>query len=343
MAFWDQLIQGLATTGRSGFASGFRYALLAGFVAFLVTLLTTPVAMKLAHRFGAVDDPTRDERRVHTKITPRWGGLSVWLGIVLGAGIVLPSAYPTLPFANYVIGIFLASLAVLVLGLVDDVIQLSAKVQMVVMIGAGVLVQFFVSAVGRVQISGVNLAGNWIEFGLWAIPLTAIYIFVVTKTMDTIDGIDGLSSGIAAISAGTISVIGVFGGQPRIALLAMAVCGACLGFLRYNYHPAKIFLGGGAPLIGFLLGSLSVVGTMKTAATLTLLLPLFLFGIPLFDAAFVVIRRMLSGSPITSPDKRHVHHTLLNHGFTQKQTVWILYLVAFALCGAILFMVRLNG
>lgn len=337
------LFELLGDFGYSGFFPGFRAALLTGLISMVVVLITTPFAMKLAHKYGAVDDPTRDERRVHTKITPRWGGLSVWLGVVVAVGVILPFAYPEVPYANYVVGIFLASILVLILGLVDDVVQLSAKWQMLVMLVAGVGVQFLYSDVGRVQIQGVNLAGNWIDFGIWAVPLTAIYIFVVTKTMDTIDGIDGLSSGIAAISAGTIAVIASIEGQPRVALIAMAIAGACLGFLRYNYNPAKIFLGGGAPLIGFLLASLSVVGAMKTATTFAVLVPLFLFGIPLFDAGFVVIRRVLSGSPITSPDKRHVHHTLLKYGFTQKQTVWILYLVAIALSGAILFMVRQNG
>lgn len=333
----------LGTAGFAGIFPGLRWALLAGFISCVISLIATPFAMKLAHKYGAVDDPTRDERRVHTQITPRWGGLPVWLGIVLSCGVVLPFAYPEVPFANYVIGIFFASLAILVMGMIDDVVQLSAKTQMAVMLLVGIGVQFLFSQVGRVQIQGVNFAGHWVDFGLWAIPLTAVYIFVVTKTMDTIDGIDGLSSGIAAISAGTIAVIGSLEGQPRVALIAMAIAGACLGFLRYNYNPAKIFLGGGAPVVGFLLASLSVVGAMKTAATLALLIPMFIFGIPLFDAGFVVIRRILSRSPITSPDKRHVHHTLLKYGFTQKQAVWILYLVAITLSGAILYLVRLNG
>ncbi|MFM9872774.1 MAG: glycosyltransferase family 4 protein [Fimbriimonadaceae bacterium] len=333
----------LAANGMDAVFPGFRTPLVAGLISFLVVLISTPFAMKLAHKYGAVDDPTRDERRVHTKITPRWGGLPVWLGIVVACGVVLPFAYPDVPFANYVIGLLIASFVILVMGMVDDVVQLSAKVQLTVMLIAGVGVQFMFSDVGRVQVAGVNLAGNWINFGIWAVPLTAIYIFVVTKTMDTIDGIDGLSSGIAVISATTIAVIGSIEGQPRISLIAMAIAGACLGFLRYNYNPAKIFLGGGAPVIGFLLGSLSVVGAMKTAATLALLVPIFIFGIPLFDAGFVVIRRVISRSPITSPDKRHVHHTLLKYGFTQKQAVWILYLVAITLSGAILYLVRMNG
>lgn len=329
--------------GWQNFLPGFRTPLATGVLSLLVVLVATPFAMKLAQKYGAMDDPTRDERRVHTKVTPRWGGLPVWLGIVLAGAAVLPFAYPTTPFPPYLIGVGIASLAVLVMGMVDDIVQLSAKAQLAVLLLAGLGVQFLYSEVGRVQIQGVTLGGHWTDFGLWAYPLTAIYIFVVAKTMDTIDGIDGLASGIAAISAATIAVIGTLEGQPRVAILAMAIAGACLGFLRYNYNPAKIFLAGGAPVVGFLLASLSVVGTMKTAATLALAIPIFIFGIPLFDAGFVVIRRILSGSPISSPDKRHVHHTLLKYGFTQKQTVWILYLVAMALSGTILLLVRSSG
>lgn len=338
-AVWHLLCESLPKGGLGGFGTPLATAL----VAMAVVLATTPFAMKLAQKFGAMDDPTRDERRVHTQVTPRWGGLPVWLGIVVAWAAVLPFAYPQVPVPPYLICVFVASLIVLAMGLTDDVKPLSAKAQLLILLAAGLGVQAFGSDVGRVHVAGVNLAGHWIDFGWWSYPLTAVYIFVVSKTMDTIDGIDGLASGIATISAGTIGVIGVIEGQPRVAILAMAVAGACLGFLRYNYNPAKIFLAGGAPVVGFLLASLSVVGTMKTAATLALAIPIFIFGIPLFDAGFVVVRRLLSGSPISSPDKRHVHHTLLKFGFTQKQAVWILYLAAIALSGVILFLVRSNG
>ncbi|QYK54549.1 MAG: undecaprenyl/decaprenyl-phosphate alpha-N-acetylglucosaminyl 1-phosphate transferase [Fimbriimonadaceae bacterium] len=321
---------------------GFRASLLAGFVALVVVLLVTPFVMKLAHKFGAVDDPTRDERRVHTTITPRWGGMAIYIGVLVSLLAVLPFAYQYQPFPPYLIAVLVGSMLIVGMGSLDDKVQLSAKVQLLYMLIIGIGVQFFFNDIGRVQIQGVNLAGNWINFGVWAFPLTAVYIFIVTKTMDTIDGIDGLASGIAAISAGTISIIASIEGQPRVALVAMAIAGACVGFLRYNYNPAKIFLGGGSQLLGFLLATLSIVGAMKTAATLALLIPLFIFGIPLFDAAFVVIRRIITKTPITQPDKKHVHHTLLGRGYTQKQAVWILYLIAITLSGAILLLVRNN-
>lgn len=329
---------------------GFRTPLIAGVVSLIVTLLATPWVMKLAHKHGAVDDPTRDERRVHKTITPRWGGLAIFAGILVSAAVLLPFAYPypATTFPLYLIGIFICSILLVIYGLWDDKVQLSAKIQLAVLLIVGFGVQVLGSkAVGYVQIQGVNLPwveGNWVEFGIWSWPLTAIYIFVVTKTMDTIDGIDGLAAGIAAIASVTLAVVGTLEGQPRVALLAMAIAGACLGFLRFNYHPAKVFMGtAGAQLLGFLLASLSIVGAMKTAATVAVIVPMLIFGIPLFDAGFVVVRRLLSGQPISAPDKRHVHHTLMGTGLNQRQTVWVLYLIAICLSGLMLFLVRQYG
>jgi UDP-GlcNAc:undecaprenyl-phosphate GlcNAc-1-phosphate transferase len=179
----------------------------------------------------------------------------------------------------------------------------------------------------------------WAAFGI-----TAIYIFVVTKTMDTIDGIDGLASGIAAIGGGTLSIIATYEGQPRVALIAAALAGASIGFLRHNYNPAKIIMGtGGAQLLGFVLAALSIVGAMKTAAALMILIPMLVFGVPLFDAVQVVIRRKMSGVPITQADKRHIHHQLLERGLSQRQAVWVLYGIAIVLCGTLIVVVRMHG
>ena len=329
---------------------GFRTPLATLVVAALVTLLVTPLVMRLAKAKGAVDDPTRDERRVHKEITPRWGGLAIFAGLLVASFVILPLAYPApaISVPKYLIGMALCSLVLIAYGMLDDVKPLSAKIQLLVLLGVGIGVQILGSPeVGYVQIKGIGIPwveNGWLDLGLFAWPLTAIYIFVVTKTMDTIDGIDGLSVGIAAIAASTLCVVGVFKEQPRVALLAAGIAGACLGFLRYNYNPAKIFMGtSGAQLLGFWLASLSIVGAIKTATTLAVIVPLLVFGIPLFDAAFVVVRRILSRTPITQPDKRHLHHTLLGKGYSQRQTVWILYMVAVCLSGIMLFLVRQYG
>ena len=325
------------------FWGGFRFPLATGLVALLITWGLTPVVRKLAFQYGAVDDPKRDDRRIHKEPLPRWGGVAIFIGIAVAILAVLPFAYPkTTAFPPYLIGMLLIGLLLVVSGMLDDLFQYSAKIQLLMLLGAGIAIQFFSSPLGQIQIKtiGVPFTDKYIPL-LWAaIPLTAIYIFIVTKTMDTIDGVDGLASGIAAISASTLMVIAVYEGQPRVAIIAGAIAGACMGFLHHNYNPAKIIMGtGGAYILGFMLACLSIVGAVKTAAALTLLIPMFVFGVPIMDAIQVVIRRKLSGVPITQADKRHLHHQLLKRGLSQRQTVWVLYLAAAALCGTLIFII----
>lgn len=328
---------------------GFRYPLLAGAIACIVSMLLTPLVRKMAFKYGAVDDPKRDERRVHKEPLPRWGGIAIYGGFVLAVLGVLPFAYPHQPFPLYVWGILGIGGLVVVVGALDDLHQFSAKIQLIFLVLAGFAIQFFATEKSIVQIQGLSWPpfggdGRWIEFGFWALPITAFYIFVVSKTMDTIDGIDGLASGIAAIAGGALSIIATYEGQPRVALLTAAMAGAALGFIRHNYNPAKIIMGtGGAQLLGFALASLSIVGAMKTAAALAMLVPLLVFGVPLFDAVQVVIRRKMSGVPITQPDKRHIHHQLLAKGLSQRQAVWVLYTIAIVLCGLLVMAVKMSG
>jgi UDP-GlcNAc:undecaprenyl-phosphate/decaprenyl-phosphate GlcNAc-1-phosphate transferase len=341
--------------------AGFRTPLLTGLIALVVSYLLTPWVRRFAIHKGAVDDPTRDDRRVHKEPIPRWGGLAIYAGIVVAIVIVLPYAYRYTPFPPYLIAMLIAGGLVVVMGAFDDLYQYRASIQMLFLLAIGVGIQFFESPAGRVQIQGIGTPlgepGAWTHFGILAIPITAIYIFVITKTMDTIDGIDGLAAGIAAIAAATMSIIAtyfVLNAQatevgrtlyqelPRVAIIAAAVAGAAIGFLKHNFNPAKIFMGtGGAQLLGFMLACLSIVGVLKTAAAVALIVPILVFGVPIFDAAFVVIRRILSRQPITQADKRHLHHTLLNKGLSQRQTVWVLYLAAMTLCGVLLVVVRL--
>lgn len=342
------LLAQLEGGGNERILDGYRFPLLAGLVAMIVAWVVTPLVKKLAIRYGAIDDPTIDDRRVHREPTPRWGGIAIYVGIVVSLLVVLPFAYPSVPFANYLIGILIAGGFIVVMGALDDLKQFSAKIQLGYILVAAILIQFVKGGAGVVQIQGItpfwDANSQWIEFGWAAIPLTAMYIFVVTKTMDTIDGIDGLAAGIASISAGTLSLIAVHSGQPRVALVCGAVAGAALGFLRHNYNPARIFMGtGGAQLFGFMLACLSIVGAVKTAAAIALIVPILAFGVPVFDAFFVITRRLLHRQPITQADKRHLHHTLMSRGLNQRQTVWVLYIVAMSLGGLLILAVKLSG
>lgn len=335
----------LASVEEGRFLDGFRAPLATGFIALVVALIFTPLVRKLAFKHGAVDDPKRDDRRIHKEPLPRWGGIAIYLGILVSLAIVLPFAFPaSTAFPLYLIAMLLIAGILVIFGALDDLFQYSAKVQLLVLLGAGVAIQYLFDDIGRVHITtlAVPFTNFYFDFkSAWiAVPLTAVYIFVVTKTMDTIDGVDGLAAGIAAISAATLSVMATYEGQPRVALIAAAVGGASLGFLRHNYNPAKIIMGtGGAYVLGFTLACLSIVGALKTAAALAILIPILVFGVPIFDAFFVIIRRIMSGQPITQADKRHVHHTLLGRGLSQRQTVWVLYSVAATLCAVLLALV----
>lgn len=334
--------------------SGFGYPMVTALLALLATYLLTPLVRKLAFKKGAVDDPKRDDRRIHKEPLPRWGGLAIYAGIVIALGVVLPFAYPMGgAFPAYLLGMVGIGGILVLFGALDDLYQYSAKIQLAVLLGAGVGVQFLYgdvghNQVGRIQIGslGIPLSHTSIVLGhgILAVLITAIYIFVVTKTMDTIDGVDGLASGIAAIAASTLVIIAVYGEQPRVALIAAAIAGASIGFLRHNFNPAKIIMGtGGAYILGFMLACISIVGAFKTAAAIALIVPVFVFGVPLFDAAQVMVRRKLSGVPLTQADKRHVHHQLLNKGLTQRQTVLVLYATALILCGVLLIFIKNYG
>ncbi len=338
----------LIAASSSRILDGFRAPLATALIALAVSSFLTPYVRKLAINRGAVDDPKIDDRRVHKEPTPRWGGIAIYLGIVLAMLVVLPFAYPeTRAFPPYLVGIILISLLLVLVGAFDDLYQYKAKLQALVLLMAGVAVQFFydpsATQEARVQIQTVGAfsSSGYATLGFLSIPLTALYIFVVTKTMDTIDGVDGLAAGIASISAGTLTLIAAYGGQPRVAIIAAAIGGAALGFLRHNYNPAKIFMGtGGAYVLGFMLACLSIVGALKTAAAVSLFLPVLVFGVPIMDAFIVIIRRLLSGHPITQADKRHLHHQLLGRGLSQRQTVWVLYLAAVLLGAVALVIVR---
>lgn len=320
-----------------------RQALLSGVIALLVSWFLTPIVRKIAISKGAVDDPKADDRRVHTEPTPRWGGLAIYAGIVAALAIVLPLSFPRSPFPMYLIGMVLVGAVVVVVGALDDLYQFRASVQALFLLAAGVAIQFMFDKSGRVQIGSFGSPfGNGLldlrALGIvFPVSITAIYIFVVSKTMDTIDGLDGLAAGIATIAAATLSIIAAYGHQPRVALVAAAIGGASIGFLRHNYNPAKIFMGtGGAQLLGFMLACLSIVGALKTAAAVALIVPVLAFGVPIFDAAFVVVRRIASKQPITQADKRHLHHTLLGLGLSQRQAVLVLYAAAAVLSGVLL-------
>jgi len=179
---------------------------------------------------------------------------------------------------------------------------------------------------------------NWHPLSLaLSVIATLIWVFVITKTVDAIDGLDGLASGVCAISATALALMAVQLHRPdfaTLALIAAALAGSCLGFLKHNYHPAKIIMGTiGSWLLGFVLAAISILGAFKSAAAVSVFVPVLVLGVPIFDYTHVLSRRLIEGAPLTQADKRHLHHRLLALGWNQKQVAWCIYSVTIVLCG----------
>ncbi len=286
-------------------------------VATLVALLATPFIRLLAIKLGVVDRPK--ERGVHEKPVPLLGGVSIFLAFlvtVLFFGDLTDHA---------VQGLLLGGLVILVVGVVDDIRSLSPKAKML-----GILLAAAIAVAFGVRIEWVtNPFGGMFNLGWLGIPLTVIWIISVTNIVNLIDGLDGLAAGIVAIVGITMLFSGVRTDQPVIALILIAaLIGSSLGFLPYNFNPAKIFMGdAGALFLGYSLGVISVIGTLKGVTTIALAVPVLTLGLPIADTIFAIIRRMQNGQPISTADKGHIHHRLLQLGLSHRDTVLVMYLI----------------
>lgn len=299
-------------------------------IAILVTLIATPFVKKLAIKLGVVDKP--DPRKVHKGIIPRMGGIAIYLGFVCA---VLCSGYMQGPGVGLVVS---ASIVVLV-GLVDDIFCISPWMKL-----GG---QLIASLVFCVMVSPVEFITNpfnnqMISLGVLGWPLTVIWLMGVSNAVNLIDGLDGLAAGVSAISAFTMVVISLWRGQMIAAGLALCLACAAVAFLRYNFHPAQIFMGDcGSLFLGFVLGGLSVISVAKTATVVSVFVVVAILGIPILDTFFAIIRRMKNHQPIFKADKGHLHHCLLARGLTQTKAVLVIYGITgmFSLCAVVMSLV----
>lgn len=285
-------------------------------IAFLVTYIMTPIIRHYAMRKGVFDVP--DARKVHTGNIPRLGGIAIFIGYIIA---VLYS----LPFTQEVIALLIGTIVLTMVGIWDDIKPLEAKTKLV-----GQILAASVLVMGGVDIDWITLPWG----GIWYFPpwmaagITIFWIVSFINMVNLIDGLDGLAAGISLISAMTIFCVSLAMGQVETAVLTLCLAGATFAFLKYNFNPAKIFMGDtGSMLLGYTLGAISVIGVVKTAATVSLVVPVIVLGIPIMDTAFAILRRYMNGSPIFKPDKGHLHHRLLAKGFTQKQAVLLMYAV----------------
>ena len=289
--------------------------------ALIVSFLMTPPVKAFAYKVGAIDVP-KDNRRMHKVPIPRLGGLAIFIGFMVS----------TLLFNEIDMqmrGILLGSVIIVLLGVVDDIKPLPAMLKFVVQIIAslvpishGVVIQ---------ALSNPNVfSGNayWVLGGL-SLPITILWIVGITNAVNLIDGLDGLANGVSAICATTMLIIALLVADGGVALTMAALVGACVGFMPYNTNPAKMFMGDtGATFLGFILATMSIQGLFKFYALISFAVPFLILGLPIFDTAFAMIRRIAKGQSPMKPDRSHVHHRLIDMGLNQKQAVATLYCIS---------------
>ena len=300
----------------------FIYVLIAAICAALVSFSCTPPVRALAFRIGAIDVPL-DKRRMHKKPTPLIGGLAIYIGFTLASAIFCE-------YSHNLISIWIGGTLLVIVGIFDDRYSLSAMLKLFIQIGAALI-----AVACGVTISHITLFGKIIILGVWEIPFTVLWIVGLTNAINLIDGLDGLACGISAICSASISCVMLLVGDLSSAMLTIILTSACIGFIPFNKNPARIFMGDtGALFLGYSLAVISAGGLFKVHTVISFLVPLTVFALPLFDTFNAIVRRILSGRSPFSPDRGHLHHKLVDMGFTHKESVKILYAVC-ALMGLV--------
>jgi len=293
-------------------------------IAFLIAFSLTPLVKKLAIKLKAIDIPN-EKRRVHDHPIPRLGGLAIVIGFTVATllYIAFSVSMEDPVFGTELVGLFLGIIIIEVVGVLDDIYQLRAWHKLICQILAALAVVLF-----GIKIEGFTnpfVDGGYIGLGVLSIPITMVWIIGITNAINFIDGLDGLAAGIASIASLSLLFISVFLGNIETVILTAALAGATLGFLPFNFNPAKIFMGDtGSTFLGFTLGTIAIMGTIK-GYTAAVMAPLIVLGLPIFDTAFAIIRRLLKGQSPMCADRGHLHHRLVDAGLTQKQTVLMLY------------------
>jgi UDP-GlcNAc:undecaprenyl-phosphate GlcNAc-1-phosphate transferase len=296
-------------------------ALLGGILAFAASALLTPMVARLARRVGAVDQaPARGLGRGDT---PLLGGLAILAGVLLGAVVLLP-------LSDAMQGIMAGAVLIAVVGAIDDKFDIPPQWKL-----AGQIAAALVAVLAGVTIERVTLPFiGPLDFGTFGDIITVAGLVVVMNIVNLSDGVDGLAAGVCAISAAAFAVIAFDLGRDSAAVLAAIVCGAALGFLVHNFHPASVYMGdSGSNLLGYLLGCVIVEGSLKTNALIALIGPLLILAVPFLDTGFVVAKRIKYRRPVYRGDANHFHHRFARIGFSQRRTVLYLYAWTIAMAG----------
>lgn len=305
----------------------------------LTTMLATPMVRWLASRFGAIDRPS--DRKVHPKPTPTLGGLAIWLGVMAGLTVAsfIPAFDDLFEISLEPVGVGIAGTVIVALGAYDDLRGMAAPAKLAGQILAGGILILF----------GVQLVYFWLPgLGILslsadlAVPLTLLWVLAMVNAVNLIDGLDGLAAGVATIAAAAFFVYAfqsaeqLFAGPSPASLFSVLVVGAAIGFLPYNFYPARIFMGdSGSLLLGLVLAAATISGVGETTAptntdlaafAIPVMIPLLVLAVPFTDVVLAVIRRLRRGRAVFRPDKQHIHHRLLEIGHSHRAAVLLMYL-----------------
>ena len=305
--------------------------ILAFIIALLASWVLTPYVKKLAFRIGALDKP--DGRKVHHSIMPRLGGLAIYLAFVI-------AVLATMHMTRDIFALLLGGTVIVIVGILDDKYQLPAKVKLLGQIAAA-----FVLVLFDIKIEWLNNPwGGYFYLEYFSVPLTVFWIVSFTNVVNLMDGLDGLAAGVSGIASVTVILVALQQGFYPVAVITAALAGGIIGFIRYNFNPASIFMGDtGSMFIGYMLAAISIFGAVKSAATIALLVPAVALGLPIMDTAFAIVRRYTNGRPIFQPDKGHLHHRLLAMGLSQRQAVLLMYVISAVLGIAAILLTEVDG
>jgi UDP-GlcNAc:undecaprenyl-phosphate GlcNAc-1-phosphate transferase len=296
-------------------------------VAFGVVVVLTPGVGRVARVLGVVDEPG-EKRRMHLRAVPRLGGLAIFLGIFI----------PSLAFLDLsddaYRGILLGAAVATAVGMADDFRGMPWAVKLAGQGAAAGIAIYFGVYIDRFSfpVLGVHELPYW-----FSVIVTVLWIVGMMNVINLLDGMDGLAAGISAIAGATFAILALELGRPDAAALSAIVAGACLGFLRHNFYPARIFMGdSGSHLLGFILAAVAIQGSLKTAATVALIFPLIVLAVPLLDTSFVIAKRLKYGRPLTEPTPWHLYHRFRDIGFTQRRAAVYFYAWGLVLAGGAL-------
>lgn len=293
--------------------------LVAFLAAFSVALMSTPWAKAISVKLNAIDHPRK--RGLNENPIPRLGGLAIVAAFMAAMIILLPfiEDFRTVQFAGFIAGAFI----IVVLGIVDDVKDVNAKIKLAVQIIAALIVVFTGT---RIEV----IMWPWFEYAeileTFSVPFTVVWIIGITNAVNLIDGVDGLAAGVSSICAFFLMVLCIMTGSPMAVVFTAALAGSCMGFLPRNFNPAEVYMGDtGATFLGYVLATSSIIGVFKSYTLLAVLIGVLAIGLPVLDTAYALLRRIYKKVPIMTADRGHLHHRLIDRGYSQKQAVIILY------------------